>query len=477
MPSDAQREVVRRERARGSARAAARGRRSARRRSRPSSERIGGCSAARADQAAGRRHQPDAEAGRSSAPRRDRSASRARAARRRGRAGGAGSRHAAAPGSRRRRRRRASATTRSARRDELRAVRDHQHRAAARAGARPPRATSAALAGSRSAVGSSRMTSGASRRNARASAIRRRSPAESARPPSPIDRLVAVGQRRDEPVRARAHRGRLADRLVRRAGRAEADVVGDRAAEERRPLRHPRELRAATRAASQRARSTPPTVMRPPVGSARPSSSAATVLLPAPLGADERDGLARARARGRAVEDGRRRAPGRRSPTPSKPDGAAARARRRAAAPAPHRRRRVEQREHPLGDRQAVGARVELGAEPAQRQVQLRGEHEHRQRRPRAPCRRRRAGRRPSPRRARRRASRRARARRPRGTRPAASPIVARRCASPTSRDRRLLRLRRGRTRAASAARARRRGSASTSRRSADQCSRVRCSV
>ena len=43
------------------------------------------------------------------------------------------------------------------------------------------------------------------------------------------------------------------------------------------------------------------------------------------------------------------------------------------------RGRRVEQREHPLGDRQAVGARVVLGAQPAQRQVQLGREHEHRQ--------------------------------------------------------------------------------------------------
>ena len=45
--------------------------------------------------------------------------------------------------------------------------------------------------------------------------------------------------------------------------------------------------------------------------------------------------------------------------------------------PPPHRRGRLEQLEHALGDGQPVGARVELRAELAQRQVQLGREDEH----------------------------------------------------------------------------------------------------
>ena len=50
---------------------------------------------------------------------------------------------------------------------------------------------------------------------------------------------------------------------------------------------------------------------------------------------------------------------------------------RAASRPAQRGGRRVEQREHSLGDRQPVGARVVLGAEPAERQIQLGREHEH----------------------------------------------------------------------------------------------------
>ena len=37
----------------------------------------------------------------------------------------------------------------------------------------------------------------------------------------------------------------------------------------------------------------------------------------------------------------------------------------------------IDEREQPVGDGEAVGARVELGGEVAERQVELRREHEH----------------------------------------------------------------------------------------------------
>ena len=52
------------------------------------------------------------------------------------------------------------------------------------------------------------------------------------------ERLVAERQRLDEPVGAREH-GCVANRAHGRARVAEPDVVGDRPAEDRRPLRHP----------------------------------------------------------------------------------------------------------------------------------------------------------------------------------------------------------------------------------------------
>ena len=99
--------------------------------------------------------------------------------------------------------------------------------------------------------------------------------------------------------------------------------------------------------------------------------------------ADERDRLARPELEVEPVEHEPASRRDRRTRRPR-----SARARRRGlggASPADrqHRRRRLEQREHPLGDREPVGARVELRAELAQRQVQLGREHEHRQARPR----------------------------------------------------------------------------------------------
>ena len=93
---------------------------------------------------------------------------------------------------------------------------------------------------------------------------------------------------------------------------------------------------------------------------------------------DERDGLAGRQLEVEPVEDGagaRRVGEG---------DALQAHRRRRGARGGPRpsrarRGRRVEQPEHPVGDGQAVGARVVLRAQPAQGQVELGREHEHRQ--------------------------------------------------------------------------------------------------
>ena len=190
------------------------------------------------------------------------------------------------------------------------------------------------------------------------------------------DRLVAAGQgaarrrRRRRARRPRAPRASEAGRPRRMLSatlpRTSAGCWGTHATSARQS------------SARQPARSTPPTVTRPAVGSRNPSSSAATVLLPAPLSPDERHGLARRQLEVEPVEDeaGTRRI--------GEGDALQAHRRRRGARDRPRpsrarRGRRVEQREHPVGDRQPVGARVVLGAQPAQRQVQLGREHEHRQ--------------------------------------------------------------------------------------------------
>ena len=205
-------------------------------------------------------------------------------------------------------------------------------------------------------------------------------------------RLVALGQRRDEAVRGRRARPPRA-RVRRRRPRRRGGCC-------RRPCRGRASTRCGTHAscarhaaASHAARSTPPAVTRPPVGSVSRSSSEAIVLLPAPLGADERDRLAGRELERDAVEH-RRRGRGRRTRRPRA--GSRSRPRRaRAPVPALTAGGASTQVEQPARDRDPVGARVELRAHVAQRQVQLGREHEHRQRRPRSRCRRRRAARRP----------------------------------------------------------------------------------
>ncbi len=240
---------------------------------------------------------------------------------------------------------------------------------------RPPPTTIATLAGSRSAVGSSRITSGASRRNARASPIRRRSPRRQRPAAVADDRRVAVGQRRDELVSAGEPRG-LAHRRRRW-----------RPASPRRMLSAtvPRNSVGCwgTQATSRRhasswhsARSTSPTVIRRRSARAARAASAATVLLPAPLSptsatvspGESSSSSPSSTSPGRA---------GYENDTCSSRIGGPAGLGARQRTACRDRRGRVEQREHPLGHREPVRARVVLGAEAAERQVQLGREHEH----------------------------------------------------------------------------------------------------
>ena len=103
------------------------------------------------------------------------------------------------------------------------------------------------------------------------------------------------------------------------------------------------------------------------------------MLLPLPLGPDERHRLAgRELEVDRVEHDALPRRVG--EGDSLEPDRNVARARRRRAAPrGAGCRRLLEQIEEALGDGEAVGARVVLGGEVPQRQVELGREHEHRQ--------------------------------------------------------------------------------------------------
>ena len=278
--------------------------------------------------------------------------------------------------------------------------------------------TSAALSRSRSAVGSSRTTSGASRRNARASAIRRRCPVESSRPPSPTRVSYRSGKRGDEAVRARV-RGRLADAPVVGGRVSEPDVVGDRPAEEGRPLRDvggEPPPRGCVDGREVVAAHEDPTRRR--VG--QPEQQRHERALSSPARPDDGDRLAGLELEGDVVQhvdvarriaerhalerDRLERRPGAGRPWP--------RATARSSARSSSR----------VGDGVAVGARVELRGEVAERQVELRREHEHGQRRLERRAARPRGARRPRRPRARSRASPRARAPLRTGTRRAGCP-------------------------------------------------------
>ena len=153
------------------------------------------------------------------------------------------------------------------------------------AGLRAARSRSAmvsAVAASTFAVGSSSTTSGARRTSARAMAMRCRWPAETARPPSPTTVSYPCSRSRmnaSAPARRAASRtaskgadGRPSRMLSRTDPRKSVGRCGTHATDRRHA------------AMSHRARSTPPTVTRPAVGSTSPRMTAAIVLFPLPVG-------------------------------------------------------------------------------------------------------------------------------------------------------------------------------------------------
>ena len=127
---------------------------------------------------------------------------------------------------------------------------------------------------------------------------------------------------------------------------------------------------------SHERRSTPPTRMRPPVGSSMPSRSAATVLFPAPLSPTSATV---------SPGDSSRSSPSSTGPGTGRvgerhvlePDGGECGARSHQRSAVHGRCGRVEQREHPLRHRQPVRAGVELRPQPPQRQVQLGRQDDH----------------------------------------------------------------------------------------------------
>ena len=173
-------------------------------------------------------------------------------------------------------------------------------------------------------------------------------------------------------------RGCVAHALVVGRRIAEADVVRDRAAEERRTLRHERRQPPPGRRVDERevvvADEDP---ARGRLGEAEEQRDKRA--LPSPARPDDRERLARQELEVDARAAPRRRGPGTRTTTRSNGSDASAGSGRR-AEPAT-RGRRVREVEEPLGDRRAVGARVELRGEVAERQVELRREHENGERR------------------------------------------------------------------------------------------------
>ena len=261
-------------------------------------------------------------------------------------------------------------------RDERGAVGDEHGRAARRAASRRPRAPPRSVSPSRLAVGSSSSSSGASRRNARASAMRWRSPAESPAPRSPSTVSSPRGSRRrsrrDRPRRRpprppsrglRAPEAHVLRRSSRRTGAVAAGPTRAAPARRRGRARRARRRRCA------------PTRLR---ALTSPSSTPSSVDLPHPLGP-----TSASTSPGSTVSE-TRRAPRSRATRvgDAQPVDAIAAARvghaRRGARAAS--RGRSSTREHLLGGGHALGARVVVGAELAQRQVGLRGQHEREQR-------------------------------------------------------------------------------------------------
>ena len=303
-------------------------------------------------------------------------------------------------------------------------------RFARREAARSHRRRRSALSESRSAVGSSSTTSGASRRNARASASRRRCPVESWPPAVPDDRLVATAEaarRTRAHPRARPHRARARRRPTRSPRRMLSATVP---AEERRALRHegrPPRASASRRAARgrRRPRGSGPTSDRRAARATRRACSS----LPRSARRSRASRPAGSRDRRRAARRRRGRV---RERDALEPDRNERRIRRR-SRPARAMPARLRELEEPFGDGRAVRARVELRGEVAERQVELRREDEHGERRLEADPALGEPHARPRRRRARCTGSPRARGSLPRGTPTRSVRIVVRRYSSLTS--------------------------------------------
>ena len=161
------------------------------------------------------------------------------------------------------------------------------------------------------------------------------------------------------------------------SGVAEPDVVGDRAAQQRRMLGHPGDLPPPGVESGSRPRSTPPTLMRPPVGREHAEQQRGDACsCPAPLSPTSATVSPGRSSRSSPSSTGPERA-GYENDTRSKRTGARAGLGASRGPPGHGGRRRVEQREHPLGHGQPVRAGVVLRAQPAERQVQLGREDDH----------------------------------------------------------------------------------------------------
>ena len=229
--------------------------------------------------------------------------------------------------------------------------------ARSRSTARP---TSSALPGSRLAVGSSRITSEASRTNARARAIRWSSPAESGRPPSPTTVSYPSGS---PATNSSAPASSAAARTPRRP-----------------PWRRPSRMLSATvprkivgccgtqaiwarqAAESHAARSIVPAVTRPRVGSKRAKQERRDRALASSARADEGHRLSGRELEVDPVEHGAL-ACGVGERDPFEPHGHVARARGRGGAGAPDASAALDEVEEPLGNGEAVCARVKLSGQ------------------------------------------------------------------------------------------------------------------
>ena len=101
-------------------------------------------------------------------------------------------------------------------------------------------------------------------------------------------RVVAHREGRDEGVGAGLARGRP-ESVVRRVGPGQAEVVGDRAVEQVRSLRDPRDVGAPGREVEGVERQRRRRGSRPASGSMNRSSRLAIVVLPAPVATDQGD--------------------------------------------------------------------------------------------------------------------------------------------------------------------------------------------